>query len=199
MVWDLSLQWHGFPSCGCRAYLLHGVWDPSSLTWDQIHIPCITRQILNHWTNFFEKLYLIYFPFSSNFSVVVSLRAAIVTTLSLVHGCVSGLPKWRQNDTPHLRTEALGSGCLFSNPGSIIHLGLTMGKWGFPSGSDCKESACSAGDLVQSLGWEDPSGEGNGNSLQYSCLDNPTDGEAWQATVHRVTESQTQLSDCWGL
>ena len=36
-------------------------------------------------------------------------------------------------------------------------------------------------------------GEGNGNLLQYSCLENPTDREAWQATVHRVSQSQTQL------
>ena len=35
------------------------------------------------------------------------------------------------------------------------------------------------------------SGKGNGNSLQYSCLENPMDGAAWQATVHGVTESQT--------
>ena len=38
-------------------------------------------------------------------------------------------------------------------------------------------------------------GEGNGNPLQYSCLENPTDGGAWQATVHGVTKSQTRLSD----
>ena len=36
-------------------------------------------------------------------------------------------------------------------------------------------------------------GEGNGYPLQYSCLENPKDREAWQATVHRVTKSQTQL------
>ena len=34
-------------------------------------------------------------------------------------------------------------------------------------------------------------GEGNGYQLQYSCLDNPTDRGAWQATVHRVAKSQT--------
>ena len=38
-------------------------------------------------------------------------------------------------------------------------------------------------------------GEGNGNPLQYSCLENPMDGRAWQATVHRVAKVQTQLSD----
>ena len=40
-----------------------------------------------------------------------------------------------------------------------------------------------------------PSGEGNGNPLQYSCLENPMDGGAWQATVHGVAKSRTQLSD----
>ena len=38
-------------------------------------------------------------------------------------------------------------------------------------------------------------GEGNGNPLQYSCLENFMDRGIWQATVHRVTQSQTQLSD----
>ena len=38
-------------------------------------------------------------------------------------------------------------------------------------------------------------GEGNVNPLQYSCLENPMDGGAWWATNHRVTKSQTQLSD----
>ena len=44
---------------------------------------------------------------------------------------------------------------------------------------------------VQYLGWEDPPGEGNGNPLQYSVLENSMDGGAWQATVHGVTKSQT--------
>ena len=38
-------------------------------------------------------------------------------------------------------------------------------------------------------------GEGNGNPLQYSCLENPMDRGAWHATVHRVTKSQTRLRD----
>ena len=44
---------------------------------------------------------------------------------------------------------------------------------------------------VLSLGLEDPRGEGNGNLLQYFCLENPTDQGAWWATVHGVTKSQT--------
>ena len=57
---------------------------------------------------------------------------------------------------------------------------------GFPGGSVCKESACNAGDLgsIPELG-RSP-GEGNGNPLQYSCLENPMDRGTWQATVANV-------------
>ena len=48
---------------------------------------------------------------------------------------------------------------------------------------------------VQSLDLEDSPGEGNGNPLQCSCLENSMDRGAWWATVHGVTKSQTQLSD----
>ena len=60
---------------------------------------------------------------------------------------------------------------------------------GFPGDSDSKESACNAGDpgLIPGLG-RSP-GEGNGNPLQYSRLENPMDGGAWRATVHGVIES----------
>ena len=56
---------------------------------------------------------------------------------------------------------------------------------------DGKESACNAGDLGLIPGSERSPGEGNSNPLQYSCLENPMDRKAWQATVHRVTKSQT--------
>ena len=64
----------------------------------------------------------------------------------------------------------------------------------FPGGSDGEESACDVGDpgLIRGLG-RSPA-EGNGNPLQYSCLENPMDREAWWATV-RGLQSQTQLSD----
>ena len=62
---------------------------------------------------------------------------------------------------------------------------------GFPSGCDGKESACNVGDLDSIPGLGRSPGEGNGNPLQYSCLENPTDGAAWQTTVHGVAESDT--------
>ena len=46
---------------------------------------------------------------------------------------------------------------------------------------------------ILSLGWEDPLGEGNGNPLQYSCLENSMVRGAWSATVHGVEKSWTRL------
>ena len=57
---------------------------------------------------------------------------------------------------------------LFANAGDIRDVGLIPRSGRFPGGE-------------------------HGNPLQYSCLENPMDREAWQATVHRVTESWTQL------
>ena len=71
-----------------------------------------------------------------------------------------------------------------------------MGKQdSFPGGSEGKVSACSAEDLGSIPGSGRSPGEGNGNPLQYSCLENPMDGGVWQATVHGVIKSQTRLSD----
>ena len=66
---------------------------------------------------------------------------------------------------------------------------------GFPGGSDGKASACNAGDPGSIPGLGRSPGEGNGNPLQYSCLENSMDWGAWWATVHRVAKSQTRLSD----
>ena len=66
---------------------------------------------------------------------------------------------------------------------------------GFPVGSDGKESACSVGDPGSIPGLGRSPGEGNGNPLQYPCLENPLDEGAWQATVHGVTKSWTQLNE----
>ena len=58
-----------------------------------------------------------------------------------------------------------------------------------------KASACNAGDLGLIPGLGRSPGEGNGNPLQYSCLENPVDRGAWWATVHGVTKSRTRLSN----
>ena len=56
-----------------------------------------------------------------------------------------------------------------------------------------KASACSAGYLGSIPGSGRSPGEGNGNSLQYSCLENSMDGGAWWATLHGVAKSQTRI------
>ena len=66
---------------------------------------------------------------------------------------------------------------------------------GFSGGSDGKESVCNVGDpgLIPGLG-RSPGG-GDGNLLQYSCLENPMDRGAWWARVHGVPKSWARLRD----
>ena len=61
----------------------------------------------------------------------------------------------------------------------------------FPGGSLGKESACNVGDPGSILGLGRSPGEGNGNPLQNSCLENSMNRRAWWAPVHGVTKSQT--------
>ena len=77
--------------------------------------------------------------------------------------------------------------CLF-----ILFMGFSVG---FPGGSEVKVPASNAGDPGSIPGSGRSPGEGNGNPFQYSCLGNPMDGKAWQATVHGVAKSRTRLSD----
>ena len=66
---------------------------------------------------------------------------------------------------------------------------------GFPGASDGKASAHNVGDLRLLPGPGRSPGEGNGNPLHYSCLENSMDGGAWWATVHGVAKSWIRLSD----
>ena len=63
--------------------------------------------------------------------------------------------------------------------------------YGLPWWLSGKESACNAGDLGLIPGLRRSPGEGHGNPLQYSCLENPMNREAWWATVHRVSQLDT--------
>ena len=67
----------------------------------------------------------------------------------------------------------------------------TKSLWGFPGGSDSKESDCSVGDPGSIPGSGRSPRERNGYPLQYSCLENSMDREAWRTTVHRVTKNRT--------
>ena len=69
------------------------------------------------------------------------------------------------------------------------------GKSSFSGGSDGKQSAYNSGDPGLITGSGRSPGEGNGNPLQYSYLEKPTDRGAWWAVVHGVAKSWTQLSN----
>ena len=60
---------------------------------------------------------------------------------------------------------------------------------GFSGGSVIRNAPDNAGDSGSIPGSGGSPGEGNGNPLQYSCLENPMDGGAWWATIHGVAES----------
>ena len=64
---------------------------------------------------------------------------------------------------------------------------------GIPVGSIVKNPPASVGDTGSIPGSGRSPAEGNGNPLQYSCLENPMDRGAWQATVHGVAQNRTQL------
>ena len=66
---------------------------------------------------------------------------------------------------------------------------------GLPWKLTSKESSGNAGEGDSIPGSGRSPGQGNGNPVQYSCLENPMDGGAWRATVHGVAKSQTRLSN----
>ena len=93
------------------------------------------------------------------------------------------------------KTTALTIWTLVDKVISLLFNMLSMFVMGFPSSSVGKESTCNADDLGLIPGLGRYPGEGNGNPLQYSCLEISMDTGAWQTTVHGVTQSQIQLSN----
>ena len=81
------------------------------------------------------------------------------------------------------------------NSGMVVPFILVGLEAAFSGGPDGKEFVFNAGDPGSSSGLGRFPGKGNGNSLQYSCLEIPMDRRAWQAIVHSVAKSQTLLSD----
>ena len=86
------------------------------------------------------------------------------------------------------------SGVPSSSPWAPLAVTLLSTK-GFPGGSEVKAAASNVGDPDLIPGSGRFPGEGNSNSFQYSCLENPMDGGAWKAAVHGVAEDWAQLSN----
>ena len=78
---------------------------------------------------------------------------------------------------------------------NILNISISISILGFPGGSEVQASACKAGDPGSIPGSGRSPGEGNGNPLQDSCLENPMDRGAWGAIVYGVTKGRTQLRD----
>ena len=124
----------------------------------------------------------------------------------LTQGSNPGLPhrRWILYPLSHLGSPIFYSGCtnLHSHQWytrvsfslypcqycylSFLIIAILTGS-GFPDSSDGKQSACSVGDPGLISGLKRSPGEGNGNPLQYSCLENPKDGRSWQAIAHWIT------------
>ena len=85
--------------------------------------------------------------------------------------------------------QGLGCCCYATRDGFLLFIALS--NFSFHGGLDGKESACNAGDRGLIPGSGRSSGEGNGNPLHYSCLENSKHREAGWATVHGVKKSQT--------
>ena len=114
--------------------------------------------------------------------------------------------KWLSSSSPYINTTLSWSLLLSSKFWNLkvcvllfyfFFLKIALAIWSFPDGSKGKESACNAGDRGLIPGSERSPGGGNGNPLQYSCLENPMDRGGWRVLVQRVTESDTTKCAHW--
>ena len=116
----------------------------------------------------------------------IVLVLSFLTASSYVNGELGNLPTglqgWTQMNVHYHFTEF----AVFSWNSKPLAVGSSMP--GLPWWLSGKESTCNAGDTTSIPGSGRPPGVGNGNPLQYSCLENPMDRGAWRATVHEVTK-----------
>ena len=133
------------------------------------------------------------------FSVHGILQARILEWVTISFSRGSSRPRDRTRslalEADTLTSEPPGKPLCFEDTGKDPVLVCLPDIKGFPGSSDGKESAYNAGDLGSIPESGRSPGEGNGNPLQYSCLENPRNGGAWGATVHGVTKSRTRLND----
>ena len=106
--------------------------------------------------------------------------------------CCLGKGEGQEGKGQRVEPRTLRDGRRFEWPSSpwMLQFVFYSNLWTFPGGSDGKESACDVGDLGSTSGSGRSPGEENGYPLQVSCLGNPMDRGAWQATVHRSQRVQ---------
>ena len=128
-------------------------------------------------------------------SVESVMPSAISSSVVPFSSCPQSLPASESFPVSQLLTwggQSTGVSALASSlPKKYIYFRHTLYHRMSPGGSDGKESACNAADWGSIPGLGRSPGEGNGNPLQYPCLKNPVDRRAWRATVHGVTQSDT--------
>ena len=100
--------------------------------------------------------------------------------------------KQKETQSKHMGTKWGKEGGSSCEPGINVCNGLPRWHGGKESACQCRRhTTCRFDPWVGKI-----PGGGNSSPLQCSCLENPMDQEAWRATVHGVTKSQTQLSNC---
>ena len=123
----------------------------------------------------------------------------LILSLFLLIKEICSHPKFSLNAEICIKKDLRFPWILQSRDNAINHLVYIRSTSydGLPRWCSSKESVCNAGDAgdagsIPKMGRY--SGEGNGNPLQYSCLENPMDRGAWWVTVHEVAKNQTRLS-----
>ena len=131
---------------------------------------------------FFFQFNLIFFIFQFNFILFFSLTLCVfLTEVQLIHSVASITAIQQRDSVIYIYT--------FSFKRILFLYGLGLPRW-----CNGKESVCQHGDTRDKgliPGSRRSPGGGNGNPLQYSCLENPMDRGSWWATVHGVAESDT--------
>ena len=140
---------------------------------------CIVHGVAKSWTQL------------SNFHFPSTLKPLKLFLVSF-----GNFPEYEMLRPGYVTGDTLGIHILESSPKQIKNSvqgfkeGGSVDSRGFPGGSDRKASACNAGDPGSIPGSGRSPIEGNGNPLQYSCLEHPMDRGAWWTTVHGVAKSQ---------
>ena len=129
---------------------------------------------------------------------IASRKLSLLPQMPWWQTVIISILQMRCRDLPHSSKWEIGplDHHIFSLSGTSAHpLSQVATASGLPCGSDGKESACHAGDLGSIPGSERCPGEGNGNPLQHSCLENPMDRGAWWATVHGVAKRHDRVTN----